>query len=85
MIVMVQVLSDRDFKTRTRLCQDILQKARGADVIIFSEEAHFYLSGAGNKQNFRYWSLKRPQVLYQCPLHSPKVPVWSVVFFCSQC
>jgi hypothetical protein len=32
-----------------------------------SEEAHFYLSGFVNKQNFRYWSQANPWTLHEKP------------------
>lgn len=44
--------------------------------IIFSDEAHFWLSGFVNKQNCRIWSDENPQEIHQVPLHSEKVTVW---------
>ena len=44
--------------------------------LIMSDEAHFYLNGTVNKQNFRYWASENPRELHQRPLHSPKVTVW---------
>ena len=36
--------------------------------IWFSDEAHFYLSGYVNKQNFRYWGTENPHVAIVKPL-----------------
>ena len=44
--------------------------------IIFSDKAHFWLSGFVNKQNMRYWSATSPNVLFETPLHPQKVTVW---------
>jgi len=32
-----------------------------------------------NKHNFLYWADENPQTIYQRPLHSPKVTVWSAL------
>ncbi|XP_039294955.1 uncharacterized protein LOC120353834 [Nilaparvata lugens] len=44
-----------------------------------SDEAHFHLCGAVNKQNFRYWAANNPRQLHERPLNSPKVTVWCAV------
>jgi len=46
-----------------------------------SDEAHFYLHGTVNKQNFRYWSAANPHKLHQRPTYDPKVTVWCAVWF----
>ena len=45
-------------------------------IIIFSDEAHFWLNDFVNKQNMRYWSATNPNVLRETPLHPQKVTVW---------
>ena len=47
--------------------------------MIFSDEAHFHLSGTINKQNFRYWSHNNPHEIQEHPLHSPYVTVWCAI------
>lgn len=42
----------------------------------FSDEAHFCLNGAVNRQNCRIWASEKPEYTNQRPLHSPKVTVW---------
>lgn len=44
--------------------------------IIFSDESHIHLNKFMNKQNFRMWSRNKPMVVFEKPLHSPKVTVW---------
>ncbi|GFV05223.1 uncharacterized protein TNCV_224361 [Trichonephila clavipes] len=43
--------------------------------ILFSDEAHFWLNGYGNKQNCRIWSEANPQVYVETPLHPEKLTV----------
>ena len=50
-IVMAQKLKGSDFENCTKLCRDLLN-VRVTDVVFFSDEAHFHLSGTVNKQNF---------------------------------
>jgi hypothetical protein len=45
-----------------------------------NDEAHFYLSGFVNKQNFRYWSATNPIELHDRPLRSSKVTVWCAIY-----
>ncbi|GFV93058.1 hypothetical protein TNCV_2551491 [Trichonephila clavipes] len=44
--------------------------------ILFSNEAHFWLNGYVNKQNYRIWSEANPQVYVETPLHPEKLTVW---------
>lgn len=48
--------------------------------IMFSDEAHFWLSGFVNKQNCRIWSDENPQEIHQVPLHPEKVTVWCALW-----
>jgi hypothetical protein len=47
--------------------------------LLMSDEAHFHLTGAINRQNFRYWSMENLRELHQRPLHISKVTVWCAV------
>jgi hypothetical protein len=78
-IAIAQKLKERDFENRTKLCRDLLN-VRVTDVVIFSDEAHFHLSGTVNKQNFRYWCGSNPRELHNRAAHDPKVTVWCAVF-----
>ncbi|GFX30802.1 hypothetical protein TNCV_656881 [Trichonephila clavipes] len=42
------------------------------ELILFSDEAHFWLNGYVNKQNCRIWSEANPQVYVETPLHPEK-------------
>ncbi|GFY33594.1 putative transposable element [Trichonephila clavipes] len=44
--------------------------------ILFSDEAHFWLNGYGNKQNCRIGSEAYPQVYVETPLNPEKLTVW---------
>ncbi|GFX58982.1 putative transposable element [Trichonephila clavipes] len=43
--------------------------------ILAVDEAHFWLNGYVNKQNFRIWSEGNPQVYVETPLHAEKLTV----------
>ncbi|GFT27214.1 transposase [Trichonephila clavipes] len=44
--------------------------------ILFSDEAHLWLNGYVNKQNYRIWSEANPQVYVETSLHPEKLTVW---------
>ncbi|GFY05130.1 uncharacterized protein TNCV_3270021 [Trichonephila clavipes] len=48
--------------------------------ILFSDEAHFWLNGYVNKQNFRIWNEANPQVYVETPLHPEKLTVWCALW-----
>ncbi|GFX07056.1 uncharacterized protein TNCV_1556591 [Trichonephila clavipes] len=48
--------------------------------ILFSDEAHFWLNGYDNKQNFRICSEANPQVYVETPLHPEKLTVWCALW-----
>ncbi|GFW24978.1 uncharacterized protein TNCV_3154811 [Trichonephila clavipes] len=48
--------------------------------ILFSDEAHFWLNGYVNKQNYRIWSKANPQVYVETPLHPEKLTVWCALW-----
>ncbi|GFU91001.1 putative DD41D transposase [Trichonephila clavipes] len=47
---------------------------------LFSDEAHFWLNGYVNKQNYRIWSEANPQVYVETPLHLEKLTVWCALW-----
>ncbi|GFU56893.1 putative DD41D transposase [Trichonephila clavipes] len=49
-------------------------------LILFSDEAHFWLNGYVNKQNCRIWSEANPQVYVETPLHPEKLTVWCTLW-----
>lgn len=44
--------------------------------IIFSDEAHFWLSDWVNKQNFRYWSDHLREIFEEKQMHPQRLTVW---------
>ncbi|GFW18470.1 uncharacterized protein TNCV_1184971 [Trichonephila clavipes] len=44
--------------------------------ILWSDKAHFHLSGTVNTHNCRVWDTENPRTFQEIPLHSPKVTVW---------
>ncbi|GFV31397.1 uncharacterized protein TNCV_4663971 [Trichonephila clavipes] len=48
--------------------------------ILFSDEAHFWLNGYVNKQNYHFWSEANPQVYVETPLHPEKLTVWCALW-----
>ncbi|GFU60598.1 DUF4817 domain-containing protein [Trichonephila clavipes] len=53
-----------------------------SELILFSDEAHFWLNGYVNKQNCRIWSEANPQVYVETPLHPEKLTVWRALWAC---
>lgn len=78
-IMLAQELSVQDYASRRALCEQLLEQVPAASVLLSSDEAHFHLTGAVNKQNFRYWAEQNPRELHEQPLHSPRVTVWCAV------
>lgn len=78
-IMTVQELMPPDHLNRVNRCQEMLNLIPATSTFFSSDEAHFHLSGAVNKQNFRYWAAENPQQVHERPLHSPKVTVWCAV------
>ena len=78
-VAVAQELLPRDYENRRYCCYQMLETIAEEDVLITTDEAHFYLSGAINKQNYRHWSSENPNIIHQKPLHSQKVTVWCAV------
>ena len=49
------------------------------NLIFFSDEATFHLSGLVHKQNYRIWGLEKPTEVDQFERNSPKVNVWCAI------
>jgi hypothetical protein len=78
-MMLAQESSERDHANRRAISADFLEWVPAAAVLLSSNEAHFHISGAVNKQNFRYWAERNPRELQERPLHSPHVTVWCAV------
>ncbi|XP_076043750.1 uncharacterized protein LOC143026855 [Oratosquilla oratoria] len=46
------------------------------DGLLFSNKAHFHLSGHMNKENFRFWANEQPHEHVEKPLSVEKITVW---------
>lgn len=73
-------LKPQDHDRRLAFAQDFLTRVeirpRWFDSILWSDEAHFTLSGQVNRWNARIWSDETPHSFIQVPLHAAKVTVW---------
>lgn len=47
--------------------------------IWFSDEAHFWLSGYVNKQNYRFWAKENPRIFQTTTLKPQKITVWCAI------
>jgi len=64
-MMLAQELSERDHANRRAISAEILEQVPAAAVLLSSDEAHFHLSGAVNKQHFRYWAEHNPRELQE--------------------
>lgn len=76
-----QRLEERDEQARLDFANDVIdltdRKKLDLNKIIFTDEAHFYLDGYVNSQNYRIWGSEKPNnALQSAPLHPQKVTVW---------
>ncbi|XP_066969142.1 uncharacterized protein [Macrobrachium rosenbergii] len=78
-MMMAQELNQADFANCQNLCENMLENIVPEAAFFSSDEAHFHLCGAVNKQNFRYWAEHNPQIIQERPLHSPKLTVWCAI------
>jgi hypothetical protein len=78
-IMVSQELSPADYTNRQNLCEQMLAQITPGAAFFSSDDANFHLSGAVNKQNFRYWAKNNPRIIHERPLHSLKLTVWCAV------
>jgi len=74
-----QELLEEDFDRRVELAEKllpILNDHAYKDLIFFSDEAQFHLSGRLHKQNCRIWAYEKPIVIRTEPLQDLKINVW---------
>ena len=81
---LLQELSDEDRAHRAAFCEEMISILDNdfsfLDQLLFSDEAHFHLSGEVNRHNIRYWASSNPHQLLTAPLHSPRTTVWAAVW-----
>jgi hypothetical protein len=76
-MMLAEELSARDHANHRAISVEILEQVPA--VLLSSDEAHFHISGAVNKQNFCFWAEHNPHELQERLLHSPHVTVWCAV------
>ncbi|GFU89771.1 DUF4817 domain-containing protein [Trichonephila clavipes] len=83
-IQLVQELKPNDHQARRRFVEwaqnEIAVVPDFRKRILFSDEAHFWLNGYVNKQNWRIWSEANPQVYVETPLHPEKLTFWCALW-----
>jgi len=77
---MLQEISEKDCTDRLSFCEEMLQAIREDETllshIVWTDEAHFHLSGEVNRHNCRYWSKDNPHHTVSSPMYSAKTTVW---------
>ena len=78
-VQILQKQTDVNKRERVEFCQSISERIENnpgvLNLILFSDEAHFHLSGHVNKQNMRFWASQQPHEHTQRPLSQEKVTV----------
>ena len=82
-IQVLQAQTEGNKAERLAFCQNISQQIEDhpdlLDLIFFSDEANFHLSGHVNKQNMRFWAQAQPHEHVVRPLSVEKVMVWCAI------
>lgn len=60
----------------SEMCELVDQKSIDLNKIVFTDEAHFWLNGYENKQNYRIWGTEKPELFRTKPLKPLKLTVW---------
>ena len=70
-------LSEEDFPYRLTFCEDMLQRLSNdgtlLERIVFSDEAHFHLSGQVTRHNAHVYARENPKAFITKHLHSERV------------
>lgn len=73
---MVQELQPGDFEKRLEFAKVMLKQFDNFNNILFTDEAHFHLSGPLNRQNYRFYSEENPRNILETGLHPKKCTAW---------
>nr|XP_012149732.1 PREDICTED: uncharacterized protein LOC105663683 [Megachile rotundata] len=78
-----QLLTERAMLKRVEFCKTINGMFENEELdekfIIYTDEAHFWLNGYVNKQNYRFWGSENLNVSLAKDLHSEKITVWAAI------
>lgn len=72
-----QASEEKRMQFATDFCELIDTGKVDINKIIFTDEAHFWLDGYVNSQNYRIWGSEKPEMPRTKPLHPKKVTVWA--------
>lgn len=75
----MQHLKETDINSRLDFARWMIDNEDVIEKIWFSDESHFYLNTAVNKQNCRVWGKEKPNFYIEKPLHDEKVTVWAAM------
>ncbi|XP_057335141.1 uncharacterized protein LOC130673942 [Microplitis mediator] len=68
---------------RIEFCKTITEMFEAEELdekmIISSDEAHFWMNGYVNKQNYRFWGTENPNISLAKSLHPLKVTAWAAI------
>ena len=82
-IQVLQQLSDFDMERRLDFSRSmidmILRKSIKTKRIWFSDEAHFWLSGYVNNQNYRFWASENPRLYETTTMKPQRITVWCAI------
>ena len=68
-ISVMQHFKDSDIEIRLHFAHWMKENDQIADVIWFSDEAHFHLNAHVNKRICRFWGSEKPDLYLEKPLH----------------
>jgi len=78
-----QPLTEQSCEKRYEFCTQVDAMIDDNEIdpanIIFTDEAHFWLNGYVNRQNYRIWGTQRPEHVVAKPLHPLKLTVFCAI------
>lgn len=81
-----QLLKESDISVRMTFEAEMREKIDDGVIVIdkiwFSDEAHFYLHGYVNRQNFRILGTEKPNFVMERPLQPKYLSVWMAISGC---
>lgn len=82
-IQVFQEITDYDMQMRLKFADTmisrILSRSIRTNKIWFSDEAHFWLSGYVNKQNYRFWAKENPRIFETTCMEPQRISVWCAI------
>ena len=82
---LVQTLTSAAITSRLLFCHEFQKKIENCEdyleIILFTDECHFYVNGFDNKQNVRFWGTEKPNLRIQKAPFCQKVTVLSSIFY----